>query len=129
MHNAWIRYTCGRLKSDFRYSAGIVYNNFPWPLRRDAARDAAVTRAAQAVLDARAVHPSSSLADLYDPNTTPPELVKAHRELDRAVDAAYLAQLPPGAKTKAKLDSDAQRVAYLFSLYKHLTELEEQAPA
>ena len=129
MHNAWIRCTCGRLKSDFRYSAGIVYNNFPWPLQRDAAREAAVARAAQAVLDARAVHAGSSLADLYDPNTMPPDLVKAHRELDRAVDAAYLAQLPPGVKTKPNLDSDAQRVAYLFSLYKHLTEMEQQAPA
>ena len=129
MHNAWIRCTCGRLKSDFRYSAGIVYNNFPWPLQRDAAREAAVARAAQAVLDARAVHAGSSLADLYDPTTMPPDLVKAHRELDRAVDAAYLAQLPPGVKTKPKLDSDAQRVAYLFSLYKHLTEMEQQAPA
>ena len=129
MHNAWIRYTCGRLESRYRYSAGIVYNNFPWPLQRDAVREAAVTRAAQAVLDARAAHVGSSLADLYDPNTMPPDVVKAHRELDRAVDAAYLAQLPPGVKTKPKLDSDAQRVAYLFSLYKHLTEMEQQAPA
>ena len=126
MHNAWIRYTCGRLESRYRYSAGIVYNNFPWPLQRDAAREAAVTRAAQAVLDARAAHAGSSLADLYDPNTTPPDLVKAHRELDRAVDAAYLAQLPPGVKSKPKLDSDAQRVAFLFSLYKHFTEMEVQ---
>lgn len=59
----------------------------------------------------------------------PPDLVKAHRDLDRAVDAAYVAQPPPGVKTKPKLDSDAQRVAFLFSLYKHLTEMEEQTPA
>ena len=129
MHNAWICYTCGRLESRYRYSAGIVYNNFLWPLQRDAVREAAMTRAAQAVLDARAAHAGSSLADLYDPNTMPPDVVNAHRELDRAVDAAYLAQLPPGVKSKPKLDSDAQRVAFLFSLYKHLTEMEEQAPA
>ena len=129
MHNAWVRYTCGRLESRYRYSAGIVYNNFPWPLLRDAQRDAAVAAAAQAVLDARASHGSSSLSDLYDPNSMPPNLVKAHRELDRAVDAAYLAQLPVGMKSKPKLDSDAQRVAFLFVLYQQLSSMAEQSPA
>ena len=127
MHNAWVRYTCGRLKSDFRYSAGIVYNNFPWPLQRDAEREAAIATAAQAVLTARAEHPGSSLADLYDPNLMPPELVKAHRALDRVVDAAYLAVLPQGMKTRPKLDSDAQRVAFLFSVYLQITSMAEQA--
>ena len=81
----------------------------------------------QAVLDARADHASSSLADLYDPNSMPPNLVKAHRELDRAVDAAYLAKLPVGMKNKPKLDSDAQRVAFLFVLYKQLSSMAEHA--
>ena len=126
MHNAWIRYTCGRLESRYRYSAGIVYNNFPWPLQRDAQREAAVAAAADAVLDARAGHAGSSLADLYDPNTMPPDLVKAHRELDRAVDAAYLAKLPASLKSKPKLDSDARRVAFLFELYLQLNTMPEQ---
>ncbi len=124
MHNAWVRYTCGRLKSDFRYSAGIVYNNFPWPLSPDEKRCSAVSEAAQAVLDARAVDPGQTLAALYDPDARPPALVKAHRELDRAVDAAYMANLPPNTKSKPTLDTDAQRVAFLFGLYQHLTEIE-----
>ena len=131
MHNAWVRYTCGRLKSDFRYSASIVYNNFPWPLalapsllqeEKGQKLQAAIEVAAQAVLAARAAHAGASLADLYDPNTMPANLVKAHRDLDRAVDAAYLAVLPPGA-SKPKLDTDAQRVAFLFALYAHLSSL------
>jgi hypothetical protein len=129
MHNAWIRYTCGRLESRYRYSAGIVYNNFPWPLQRDAERQAAIAAAAQTVLTARAVHAGSSLADLYDPNLMPPELVKAHRALDRAVDAAYLAVLPQGMKSKPKLDTDAQRVALLFALYRQLSSMAEAADA
>ena len=127
MHNAWVRYTCGRLKSDFRYSASIVYNNFPWPLALTRGEKAqtlqgALDATAQAVLDARALHVDASLADLYAPNTMPANLVKAHRELDRAVDAAYLAVLPPEAN-KPRLDTDAQRVAFLFTLYEHLTHL------
>ena len=123
MHNAWVRYTCGRLKSDFRYGAGIVYNNFPWPLQRDAEREAAIATAAQAVLTARTAHAGSSLADLYDPNLMPPDLVKAHRALDRAVDTAYLAALPQGMKIKPKLESDAQRVAFLFAVYLQLSSM------
>ena len=123
MHNAWVRYTCGRLKSDFRYSAGIVYNNFPWPLTADERQRAAVVAAADAVLAARADHAGASLADLYDPIAMPPNLVKAHRELDRAVDAAYLASLPAGMSVKPKLDSDGRRVAFLFTLYATLTTL------
>ena len=109
-HNAWMRTVAGRLKSDYRYSANIVYNNFPWPTPTDAQRSAIET-AAQGVLDARAHYPDSSLADLYDPLTMPPELVKAHAKLDKAVDAAYRYK---GA------NSDAERVAFLFGLYQDL---------
>lgn len=120
MHNAWMRYTCGRLKSDYRYSAGIVYNNFPWPDLEQNVLPApaspaqeAIEKGAQSVLDARAAHPDASLAVLYDAATMPPALVKAHQLLDRAVDAAY------GAK---KMKSDAERVAFLFERYQALVE-------
>ena len=133
MHNAWVRYTCGRLKSDIRYSASIVYNNFPWP---DFAQNskpgqsvatadklqAAIESAAQTVLDVRATFQSgdqaATLADLYDPLTMPPELLKAHKRLDAAVDKAYEAG---GGKKSYK--SDAERVAFLFELYQKYTSL------
>jgi hypothetical protein len=114
MHNAWVRYTCGRLKSDFRYSAGIVYNNFPWPESPTAAQKGKIEAAAQGVLDARVAHPKASLADLYDPLTMPPTLLKAHQALDAAVGAAY------GRKD---FKNDAERVAYLFELYQKYTSL------
>jgi len=167
MHMAWVRYTCGRLKSDYRYSAGIVYNNYPWPDEPTEKQRAAVEAAAQAVLDARAqfMQPSplplsrsrereersegrgSSLADLYDPLTMPPALVRAHQALDRAVDACYrtsdtlLAKpadcgrrcdapapapegsAPPRRGRKAAFTSDAQRVEFLFERYQQLTSL------
>ena len=123
MHNAWVRTTCGRLESRYRYSASIVYNNFPWPQAPDDRQRAAVTAAAAAVLAARAAHADASLADLYDPNLMPPNLVKAHRELDRAVDAAYLARLPAGMTARPKLDTDGRRVAFLFTMYAALTNL------
>jgi len=113
MHNAWIRYTCGRLESRYRYSAGIVYNNFPWP-ELSAQQSLKIEAAAQAVLDARAAHPNATLADLYDPLTMPPNLVKAHQVLDTAVDAAY------GRKG---FKNDAERVAFLFELYRKYTSL------
>jgi hypothetical protein len=125
MHMAWVRAVCGRLKSDYRYSAGIVYNNFPWPEPDDPQR-CAIETAAQAVLDVRAryLDPSPSgrgaggegatLADLYDPLAMPPELRKAHRHLDRAVDAAY---------GKTTFASEAERVAFLFERYQQLTSL------
>lgn len=116
MHNAWVRLTCGRLKSDYRYSKDIVYNNFPWPEPTDVERKA-IEAAAQAVLDARAQFPGSTLADLYDPLTMPPALLKAHQRLDAAVDAAYHA---PGRKA---FKSDAERVAFLFERYRQLTSL------
>lgn len=108
MHNAWTRTVCGRLKSDYRYSAGIVYNNFPWPENPGDKQKQAIEAAAQAVLDARGQFPDASLADLYDPLTMPPVLLKAHQTLDKAVDAAY------GKKSFA---SEAARVAFLFELY------------
>lgn len=74
MHMNWVKYVCGRMKSDFRYSNSLVYNNFPWPLNPSDKQKQAVETAAQAVLDARAQFPNSSLADLYDPNTMPPIL-------------------------------------------------------
>jgi N-6 DNA Methylase len=128
MHNAWMRYTSGKLKSDYRYSAGIVYNNYPWPTFKEkpakvqvSTAQAAIESAAQAVLDARAQFPGSSLADLYDPLTMPPALVKAHQKLDAAVDAAYAQDaVHPGKKAYA---TDAERVAYLFELYQRLTSL------
>ena len=118
MHNAWVRYTCGRLKSDFRYSAGIVYNNYPWPQDLTDTQREAVSLAAQGVLDARAVHQKgktpASLADLYNPSTMPANLHSAHKALDKAVDAAY---------GKKRLKTDAERVAYLFALYAQYTSL------
>lgn len=135
MHNAWVRAVCGRLESRYRYSAAIVYNNYPWPFTPAAEQakasdaqvhkaQAAIEAAAQAVLDARAAHPGSSLADLYDPLTMPAGLLKAHQKLDAAVDKAY--QLAGGPKTYA---GDAARVAFLFSLYQRQTGLLAAAPA
>src|SRR5690606_19000245 len=86
MHMAWVRHIAGRLKSDFRYSAKLVYNNYPWPQDVTDAQRNAVTEAAQGVLDAREAHPEASLADLYDPLSMPANLAKAHAKLDRAVD-------------------------------------------
>ncbi len=111
MHMAWVRSVCGRLESRYRYSAGIVYNNFPWPQAETAKQRQAIEEAAQAVLDARAKYPDSSLADLYDPLSMPPELVKAHQRLDAVVDAAY---------SKKKFSGDSDRVAFLFELYQQL---------
>jgi hypothetical protein len=110
IHNSWIRTVSGRLKSDCRYSASIVYNNFAWPNPTDKQK-ATIEKAAQAVLDARLLYPQSSLADLYDPLAMPPELVKAHQQLDKAVDAAY-------GKT---FKNEAERIAHLFELYQQLT--------
>jgi len=116
MHNAWVRYTCGRLESRYRYSAAIVYNNFPWPDTPTDAQKYSIESAAQAVLDARAQFPGSTPADLYDPLTMPPALLKSHHKLDAAVDAAY------GKKPNA-FKTDAERVAFLFEQYQRLTSL------
>ena len=114
MHMAWVKYVCGRIKSDYRYTGQIVYNNFPWPESPTDAQRAAIDSAAQTVLDTRAKFPGSTLADLYDPLTMPPALLKAHQKLDVAVDAAY------GRKG---FKADAERVAFLFELYQRYTSL------
>jgi len=113
MHMAWVKATSGRLKSDYRYSAKFTYNTFPWPEPTGTQRQTIET-AAQTVLNARAQFPNATLADLYDPLAMPPELVRAHQTLDRAVDAAY------GKKSFA---SEAERVAFLFERYQAITSL------
>jgi hypothetical protein len=123
MHMAWVRTVCGRLKSDYRYSAGIVYNNFPWPDIGDEKYRVAIETAAQGVLDARAEFPDSTLADLYDPLTMPPALVKAHQQLDKAVDAAYLAGEKAAGRKVPKLGTDPERVAFLFERYQQLVSI------
>ena len=112
MHMAWVKYTCGRLKSDFTYSNKIVYNNYPWPENPSEKQIKAIETAAQNVLDARLQFPNSSLADLYDPLTMPPVLVKAHNDLDKAVDLAYRPQA---------FTSEANRMVFLFELYEKYT--------
>jgi hypothetical protein len=122
MHNAWVRYTCGRIKSDLRYEPN-VYNTFPWP-EVDEAQRKAIEAAAQGVLDARAAYPGNSLADLYDDLAMPLPLRKAHQKLDAAADAAYPR---PGKKG---FDTDAERVVHLFERYRALTSLlPAEAPA
>jgi hypothetical protein len=110
MHMAWLRHIGGRLKSDYRYSIGIVYNPFPWPKASDAQR-AKVGDLAQAVLDARARFPNATLADLYDADVMKPELRRAHQALDAAVDKLYRG---------AAFESDRDRVEHLFGLYEKL---------
>ena len=129
MHMAWVRSVCGRLESRYRYSKDIVYNNFPWPdLPKPAPAGtdkhrAAIETSAQGVLDVRAQFPDATLADLYDPLTMPPALVKAHAALDRAVDAAYLAAEKAAGRKSPKLGTDAERVAFLFERYQQLVSL------
>ena len=112
MHMAWMRAVCGRLESRYRYSASIVYNNFPWPKDPSEKQTVDIGNKAQAVLDARAQFPDSTLADLYDPLTMPPALQKAHQTLDKAVDRAY---------RKTPFNNEADRVAFLFDLYQQYT--------
>ena len=113
VHMAWMRTVCGRLKSDYRYSNGIVYNNFPWPNPTDAQRKK-IEKTAQDILDARALYPKYSFADLYDRTTMPPELITAHQRNDRAVMEAY--------GFWGKLNSESACVAELMKLYQQLTE-------
>ena len=113
IHMAWMRAVCGRLKSDYRYSKDVVYNNFPWPNPTDEQK-AKIEQTAQAILDARALYPDSSLADLYDELTMPVELRRAHQDNDRAVMQAY------GFNVKTMTES--QCVAELFKLYQELTK-------
>ena len=115
VHMAWMRAVCGRLKSDYDYSIKIVYNNFPWPNPTEEQK-ARIEQTAQGILDARALYPDASLADLYDELTMPPELRKAHQENDRAVMAAY------GFPVKGFTESDC--VAALMKMYQELTKKE-----
>lgn len=111
MHMAWVRQVCGRLKSDFRYSNKLVYNNFPWPQDVTDKQQAGVTAAAEQVLATRETFKGQTLADLYDPLAMPKALRDAHKELDRAVDKCYRSQ---------PFTSERQRVEFLFDLYQKL---------
>ena len=115
VHMAWVRTVCGRIKSDYRYSKDIVYNNFPWPTPTEAQK-AKIEKTAQGILDARAKYPDSSLADLYDEVLMPPELRKAHQANDRAVMEAY--------GFWGKLNTESECVAQLMKLYQQLVENE-----
>jgi len=115
MHMDWMRRVCGRLESRYRYSGNIVYNNFPWVKPTEAQRKK-VENAAQMVLDARATHPDSTLADLYDPRSMPKNLLKAHLALDHAVDRCY--------RSKPFRD-EQERLEFLFNLYEKLTATEK----
>ncbi len=112
MQMVWTKITCGRMKSDYQYSASIVYNNFPWPENPTDKQIKAIEEKAQKVLDARAEFPNSCLADLYNPLTMPPALTKAHNELDKAVDLAYRPQV---------FTTEANRMEFLFELYEKYT--------
>lgn len=113
MHMAWVRVTAGRLESRYRYSAKYTYNTFPWPAA-SAEQIEAIKKAAKGVLDARANHPGSTLADLYDPLTMPVDLSAAHKKLDRAVDLAYGRKL---------FSSESERVGFLFAEYQRQESL------
>lgn len=111
MHMDWMRTITGRMKSDYMYSVGVVYNTFPYPKLTDADK-ARLDGLGQAVLDARLAHPDATLADLYDPDVMPADLRKAHRALDLAVDRLY---------RKEPFGSDRERVEHLFRLYEQMT--------
>ena len=113
VHMAWTRAVCGRLKSDYRYSKDVVYNNFPWPTPTDEQK-AKIEQTAQAILDARALYPDCSLADLYDEVAMPPELRKAHQANDKAVMLSYGFDI--------KTTTETTCVAELMKLYQKLTE-------
>lgn len=112
MHMAWLQNIGGRLESRYRYSAGIVFNPFPWPDTADRKAASNIRELAQAVLNARKNHPGSTLADLYDPDSMPDDLRKAHKALDVAVDRLY---------RKEVFLNDRERVEHLFKLYEDLT--------
>ena len=112
MHMVWVKTVCGRLESRFRYSKDIVYNNYPWPENPNEKQVLSIEEKAQKVLDVRLQFPNSSLADLYHPLTMPPALVKAHNDLDKAVDLAYRPQA---------FTSEANRMEFLFERYEKYT--------
>ena len=113
MHMAWVRAVAGRMKSDYRYSVGVVYNTFPVPQGfTDGSASAKLDAPAQAVLDARSAHPNATLAELYDPDLMPTGLRKAHRDLDRAVDRLY--------RSRPTFKSESERLQHLFGLYEQM---------
>jgi hypothetical protein len=121
MHNCWIRTIAGRLKSDYRYSNNLVYNNFPWPEKPNEKQIKAIELASKSVLDARLQFPKSSLAELYNPDTFQLPLLKAHNELDKAVDLAYRPQA---------FTSEANRMVFLFELHeKYIADLLNLQPS
>ena len=113
VHMAWMRAVCGRMKSDYRYSNTIVYNNYPWPMPTDEQK-AKIEKTAQAILDARALYPDCSLADLYDEVAMPPELRKAHQQNDKAVMMAY--------GFWGNLNTESDCVAALMEMYAEMTK-------
>ena len=113
MHMAWVNQVCGRIKSDYRYSNNLVYNNFPWSENVSAGKIKDVEKVAKSVIAIRKNY-KSSLADLYDPLTMPKDLLQAHKKLDKSVDKCYRTKL---------FKSDLERVEYLFELYdKYLSQ-------
>ena len=110
VHMSWVEYIGGRLKSDYSYSTGIIFNTFPWPELDEKAK-ATLTKTGQAILDARAAWPVATLADLYDPDSMPANLRKAHIANDKAVDKLY---------RKKPFESERERVEHLFMLYEKL---------
>lgn len=108
MHMTWMKYVCGRIKSDYRYSNSIVYNNYPFPNNLSDKNKQNVEQRAQTVLKIRAKYTDCSLAVLYNPETMPPDLMKAHQELDKAVDKCYC---------KTSFKSERERIEFLFALY------------
>ena len=115
MHMTWVKYTCGRLKSDYRYSKDVVYNNYPWAKEVSKKNQQKVAEKAQLVLDVRAAFPKSSLADLYHPISMPPKLTKAHQALDKAVDLCYRPNV---------FKNETTRIEFLFDLYNEYTTAE-----
>jgi hypothetical protein len=112
MHMTWVKYVCGRLKSDFRYSNSIVYNNYPFPEDISQKLKSMVEKAAQNVLMTRGFFHDSNLAELYDPIKMPPELARAHQVLDKAVDACYRPK---------PFSNESERIEFLFDLYDQYT--------
>lgn len=119
VHMAWMRQVAGRLKSDYRYSKGLVYNNFPWPVVNDATKQE-IIKTAQGILDARALYPDSNLADLYDPDVMPSELLKAHQKNNMAVMKAY--GFYKRAGNKSELYSELETVSALMQMYQQLVQ-------
>ena len=111
MHMVWVHYTCGRIKSDYRYSTRLVYNNYPWPIDVSSKQQLAVENAVEAVIEKRLEFEGNTLSDLYDPLSMPISLIKAHEKLDKAVDLCYRSQPFP---------NETSRITFLFDMYNKL---------